>query len=181
VEEVESTNPLPGNRTARQGKITWAHQIEAEKRALRLTKDEWMEAFYGPANPPLASDVIKGRLIEIGLRALELGVNVVNDFGLWGKDERTALRQAAADLGAEVEMLYFDLPAAEQRRRLDERQTTKPHTTWPITDAGIAEWTAVFSIPSPCELDGTERIENPPTGFATRTVWRKHRWPLAIP
>ena len=81
-----------------------------------------MKALYGLANPPSASDVIEGRLIEIGLRALELGINVVIDYGLWGRDERSALRQAAADLGAAVEMGYFELTPAEQRRRLDRRR-----------------------------------------------------------
>jgi predicted kinase len=59
--------------------------------------------------------VIEGRLIQIGLRALELGNNVVIDYGLWGRDERSALRQAAADLGAMVEMRYFELTPAVQR------------------------------------------------------------------
>jgi predicted kinase len=89
-----------------------------------------MKALYGPENPSEASDVIEGRLIDIGLRALELGVSVVIDFGLWGRDERTALRQAAADAGAAVEMRYFELPQAEQRRRLARRQAEEPHTTW---------------------------------------------------
>src|SRR5664279_3122802 len=99
---------LPGT-----GKTTEARRIEVEKRALRLTKDEWMKALYGLANPSSVSDVIEGRLIEIGLRALELGNNVVIDFGLWGKDERSALRQAAAQLGAMVEMRYFELTPVE--------------------------------------------------------------------
>src|SRR5688572_17466144 len=86
---------LPGT-----GKTTEARRIEVEERALRLTKDEWVKALYGSANPPSASDVIEGRLITIALRALELGVNVVIDYGLWGRDERSALRQAAADRGA---------------------------------------------------------------------------------
>ena len=36
---------------------------------------------------------------EVGLRALALGTNVVVDFGLWSRDERSALRQAAAASG----------------------------------------------------------------------------------
>jgi predicted kinase len=83
--------------------------MEIEKKALRLTKDEWVKALYGHENPPSAQDVIEGRLIQIGLRVLELGNNVVIDYGLWGRDERSALRQAAADLGAMVEMHYFEL------------------------------------------------------------------------
>ena len=86
------------------GKTTAARRLEVDHHALRLTKDEWMKALYGERNPPSASDVIEGRLIEIGLRALELGSNAVIDFGLWGRDERSALRQAAADRGASVEL-----------------------------------------------------------------------------
>src|SRR5260221_10114921 len=67
------------------GKTTAARRIEIEQRALRLTKDEWVKALYGHENPPSAQDVIEGRLIQIGLRALELGNNVVIDYGLWGQ------------------------------------------------------------------------------------------------
>jgi hypothetical protein len=95
---------LPGT-----GKTTAARLIEAEHNALRLTKDEWMKALFGAENPPSASDVIEGRLVRLGMRALDLGINVVLDFGLWSRDERTALRQAAADVGASVVLRYFEL------------------------------------------------------------------------
>src|ERR671921_805623 len=124
------------------GKTSAARRIELERNALRVTKDEWMKALYGDENPPSASDVIEGRLIEIGLRCLELGINVVIDYGLWGRDERSALRRAAADRGANVEMRYFELSTQEQRRRLDRRLDLEPHTTWPISDAEIASWAA---------------------------------------
>ncbi|HSN12619.1 MAG TPA: ATP-binding protein [Propionibacteriaceae bacterium] len=166
---------LPGT-----GKTTEARRNEAERGALRLTKDEWMKALYGLANPSSASDVIEGRLIEIGLRALELGTNVVVDFGLWGRDERSALRQAAADRDAAVEMRYFELPPDEQRRRLDRRQAEEPHTTWHMSDEELATWAAIISVPTAGELDGTEPIDSPPDGFATWDAWRAHRWPPAI-
>ncbi|HET9648252.1 MAG TPA: ATP-binding protein [Microlunatus sp.] len=166
---------LPGT-----GKTTEARRIEMEKNALRLTKDEWMKALYGLANPPSASDVVEGRLIEIGLRALQLGINVVIDFGLWGRDERSALRAAAADRGAAVEMRYFELTPAEQRQRLDRRHAHEPHTTWPMSDEELARWAAIISIPTPGELDGSEPVDDPPAGFATWDEWRRHRWPPAI-
>ncbi len=75
-------------------KTTAGRRIEIEQRALRLTKDEWVKALYGHENPPSAQDVVEGRLIQIGLRALELGNNVVIDYGLCGRDQRSALRQA---------------------------------------------------------------------------------------
>jgi len=162
------------------GKTTAARHIEVEHAALRLTKDEWVKALYGPGNPPAAGDVIEGRLIRIGLRALELGINVVIDFGLWSRDERSALRRAAADRGATAELRYFALTPAEQRRRLDQRQAEAPHTTWPMSDAELTEWAAAIQIPTPGELDGSEPVDDPPAGFATWEQWRGHRWPPSV-
>lgn len=166
---------LPGT-----GKTTEARRIEVEEQALRLTKDEWVKALYGLANPPSASDVVEGRLIEIGLRALELGINVVTDFGLWARDERSALRQAAVHLGAAVEMRYFELPPVEQRRRLDRRQAEDPHTTWHMSDEELAAWAAIVSAPTQGELDGSEPLDAPPAGFLTWESWRRHRWPPSV-
>jgi predicted kinase len=167
---------LPGT-----GKTTEARRIEVEAQALRLTKDEWIKALYGLANPPSASDVIEGRLIAIGLRALELGINVVIDFGLWSRDERSALRHAAAGLGAAVHMSYSNLPPAEQRRRLDRRHADKPHSTWHMSDQELAQWAAVFDVPTHGELDGSETLDAPPAGFPTWEAWRRHRWPPSVP
>jgi predicted kinase len=158
------------------GKTTAARRIEVECDALRLTKDEWMKALYGNQNPAAASDVIEGRLIEIGLRALELGLNVVIDFGLWGRDERTALRKAAADRGADVEMHYFEVPADVQLSRLHQRLADEPHTTWPITDDDLSAYARTFQVPTPGELDGSEPLDDPPTGVSSWDEWRRQRW-----
>ena len=166
---------LPGT-----GKTTAAKRIEIEHQALRLTKDEWVKALYGLGNPPDAGDVIEGRLIQIGLRALELGNNVVIDYGLWSRDERSALRQAAADRGANVELLYFELSLAEQRKRADQRQAEAPETTWPLSDEELAEWAAIIEIPTLGERDGSEPIGDPPAEFATWDEWRAHRWPPSV-
>lgn len=166
---------LPGT-----GKTTAARRIAAERQALRLTKDEWVKALYGPENPPSAQDVIEGRLVEIGLRGLELGINVVIDFGLWGRAERAALSQAAADRGAAVQMHYFELEPGEQRRRLDERQAEAPHTSWPMSEGELVDWAVTIEIPTPGELDGSEPIDDPPAGCATWDEWRRHRWPASV-
>ena len=162
------------------GKTTAARRLESEQAALRLTKDEWVKALYGDENPSSAQGVIEGRLIEIGLRALELGSNVVIDFGLWSRDERSALRQAAADRGAMVELRYFEVAPAKQRRRLDQRQVEAPHTTWPMSDDELAAWAARIDVPTPGELDGSESVDEPPPGFPTWDEWRAHRWPPTI-
>ncbi len=167
---------LPGT-----GKTTQARRIEAERGALRLTKDEWVKALYGDANPREATAVIEGRLVDVALRALELGVDVVLDFGLWSRDERSALRQAAVDVGARAQLCYVTLPADEQRRRLDARHAQEPRTTWHMSDDELATWAAAFVVPTAGELDGTEPIDPPPPGFATWDDWRRHRWPPSLP
>ena len=163
---------LPGT-----GKTTAARRIEVDHGALRLTKDEWVKALYGDDNPVAASAVIEGRLIQVALRALELGVSVVIDFGLWSRHERSALRQAAADIGAAVVLCYVHLTPTEQRRRLDQRQADAPHETWPISDHELVEWASTFDIPTSAELDGSEPVGDPPDGFTTWRAWAEHRWP----
>jgi len=163
---------LPGT-----GKTTAARRIEVQQGALRLTKDEWVKALYGSGNPPSASDVIEGRLIQIGMRALELGMNVIIDFGLWSRNERSALRQAAADIGAAVVICYCELTPLEQRRRLDQRLAEAPHDTWPMSEQELADWASKMDIPTLAELDGSEPIGDPPSGFATWSEWTAHRWP----
>jgi predicted kinase len=166
---------LPGT-----GKTTAARRIEVEQGALRLTKDEWMKALYGHANPATASDVIEGRLVQIALRVLELGTNVVLDFGLWSRDERWALRQAGEDVGAVVVLCYCELTPDEQRKRLRQRQAVAPHETWPMSEDELAEWAAGFDVPTSGELDDSEPIGDPPAGFAGWDEWREHRWPPSL-
>lgn len=166
---------LPGT-----GKTTEARRLEVAQDALRLTKDEWMKSLYGRENPASASDVIEGRLIQVGMRALELGTNVVIDYGLWSRDERSALRNAAADVGAAVVICYFGLTSAEQRKRLHQRLSEAPHETWAMSNQELAEWASKFDIPTAGEIDGSEPIGDPPTGFSTWSEWRAHRWPPSV-
>lgn len=166
---------LPGT-----GKTTAARRIESEHRALRLTKDEWVKSLYGRENPASASAVIEGRLIQIGMRALELGNNVVIDYGLWSRDERSALRQAAADIGASVVICYFELSPVEQQERLDKRLADAPQDTWNMSEQELTEWVSKIDIPTPAELDGTEPIGDPPHGFSTWSEWSTFRWPPSV-
>jgi len=162
------------------GKTTAARQFESEHAALRLTADEWMKALYGVENPSTARDVVEGRLISIALRSLTLGINVALDFGLWSREERSALRYAGDAAGASVAMWYAPIQAEEQRRRHDVRLATDPHTTWSITDEELRVWAESFEVPTPGELTGNEPIEPPPTGFASWTEWMQHRWPARV-
>ena len=86
---------LPG-----AGKTTRAKELAAANRALRLTPDHWMIPLFGEPMADGKRFVLEGRLISVALQALRLGTSVVLDFGLWGRDERSALRWLARSAGA---------------------------------------------------------------------------------
>jgi hypothetical protein len=49
-----------------------------------------------------------------------------------------------------------------------------------MSDDELAEWAAKIDVPTPAELDGSEPIGDPPSGHATWTEWRRHRWPGSV-
>jgi predicted kinase len=162
------------------GKTTAARQFEVDHSALRLTKDEWMKALYGAETPSAANDVIEGRLITIALRALTLGINVALDFGLWSRDERSALRHAAGEVGAAVLMWYAPVTIDEQQARNALRLATDPATTWPMSRDELVAWAEQFDVPTPAELAGTAAIDPPPAGFSSWSEWMAQRWPASV-
>src|SRR5674476_1322312 len=86
---------LPG-----AGKTTRARELENVHRALRFTPDEWMIPLFGGSEAAGKRDLLEGLLIYAGMCALAVGTNVVLDFGLWGRDERSALRSLGVSVGA---------------------------------------------------------------------------------
>ena len=71
------------------GKTTLAKKLEQERSALRLTPDEWQVALFGQdAHEPehdARHSLIEAMLWKIASRALELGTNVILDFGFWAR------------------------------------------------------------------------------------------------
>ncbi|WP_372440588.1 AAA family ATPase [Cellulomonas dongxiuzhuiae] len=78
-----------------------------------------------------------------------LGVEVVLDFGLWSRDERSAMRQAAAAVGAAVEIRYLHLEPEEQRRRIDRGMPAEPDASWDMSDDELAKRPRSASSTSP--------------------------------
>jgi predicted kinase len=91
------------------GKTTIARRLAHEHNAVRFTPDEWMIPLFGQEQPEGKRNVLEGRLIWLALSALRIGVNVVLDFGVWSKDERSALRALAASVGAKSELVYLQV------------------------------------------------------------------------
>ena len=144
------------------GKTTLAKQIEAERNALRLTADEWMVDLYGPE--PESPEIMKGApsarrtAVEalqwrVAERALELGIDVVLDWGVWSRSERDGYRVRAAALGARTIVCFLDVPRAELARRLRLRNANLPPGTFPIEEQYLDLWVTWFEGPTADELD----------------------------
>ena len=162
---------LPGT-----GKTTRARQLEAERQALRLTPDEWMIPLFGESEAGGKRDVLEGRFVWLAIRALRLGVNVILDFGVWGKDERSALRSLAAEAGANCELVYLAVDTAEQRRRIGARLPNNPELTFQMSQGDLHRFGRLFQVPDQNELTSSQ-IDPPPAGCPTWKRWASQRWP----
>jgi len=142
------------------GKTTEAKQLAAQRRALRLSPDEWMAPLFGESEAGGKRDVLEGRLICLALQLLQLGTSVVLDFGLWGRDERSSLRWLAASVGAASQVIDVPVDRATQFERIENRWSTTPHETFEMTEADLDRCRAQFDMPDAAELNGTE-LPNP--------------------
>jgi predicted kinase len=109
------------------GKTTFARQLERNIPAIRFSHDEWMVRLYGD-DPPIEQFAvfywrIHEQVEEIWLRCLELGLDVVLDFGFWTRQERDATRAKIIALGVEARLYRLTCPEDEAWRRIEKRNT----------------------------------------------------------
>lgn len=161
------------------GKTTVARQLEDEHRALRLTPDEWMIPLFGESDAGGKRDVLEGRFVWLATRALRFGVSVVLDFGVWGKDERSALRCLAEEVGADCRLVYLPVDETEQQVRILGRMSADPESTFPVDSDDLHRFRRSFQVPDDSELTGSA-IEPPPAGYDSWRSWAAERWPSSM-
>src|ERR1044071_9400126 len=142
------------------GKTTLARKLEREKSALRLTPDEWQIPLFGQDAEEPEHDVrhslIESMLWNIASRALELGANVILDYGFWAREEREDYRLRAKQLGVSSEVHYQDVPEDELLKRLEKRNSRPSQESFLISQEAMKPWIAFFQKPT---LDELERRE----------------------
>jgi len=154
---------LPG-----AGKTTLARRLETSLPALRLTPDEWMVPLFG--QPETKRDDVEGLLIGIALRSLTLGIDVVVDFGVWSRDERTCLRHLAGDVSASTQLHYLPVEPDDQWQRLSQRDDA---LSFRIDRKDMDLYATLFEPPSAEELAGSDDRRDDPDW----TEWSRTRWP----
>jgi predicted kinase len=150
------------------GKTTLAKKLERERAALRLSPDEWHLGLFGQDGEHPDHDTrairLEAMFWNIARRALELGTDVILDFGFWSREEREDYRQRAGRLGAGSELHFLDVPEAELLRRVAARNARLSNENFYVDPQKIRPWMAVFQKPAADELARRE----PPAPAAER-------------
>ena len=137
---------LPGS-----GKTTLARRLAVERDAQRFTKDEWVLALDGDLYDERLRVRVEAQLIELAFELMAAGRSCILDFGLWGREERDALRLRARAQGVRVELHVLDVELDELVRRCTKRYADAPHTTAEISAEQLAIWASTFETPSDAE------------------------------
>lgn len=167
---------LPGS-----GKTHRAKELARERGALRLTPDAWMLSIFGrddrhQTRPDGKRWLLEGRLVALAVEVLRLGISVVLDFGLWSRDERSALRWMAGSVGAACQVVYLPVEREVQWSRIQARLQDSPERTFPMSEEELDGWVAGFEVPSQEELSGSY-LAPPPSGDETWLDWAQRFWP----
>ena len=110
------------------GKTTFSRRLEREISAVRFTHDEWMQKLYGDDPPERQfaelAERVSSLMEEQWRRCLEVGVDVVLDFGFWSRAERDRLRASIIQRGASVRLYRLTCPDSVAWQRIQARNTS---------------------------------------------------------
>ena len=124
------------------GKTHLARRLEVEHRAIRFTHDAWMRRLYGDDPPaerfPDYAARVSNTMKSVWTRCLDLGTNVVLDFGFWSVAERAQARALVKSHGGEPLLYRLSCPDAVALARIAQRNgqpdsvTITPETYWTL-------------------------------------------------
>lgn len=143
------------------GKSTFARGLARERRALRLTLDEWMAVLFRPDRP--AADVMPWylerteRCLEqiwrVALAALDVGTEVVLEIGLIQRQARGRFYDRADGSGHDLTIHVVDAPRELRRARVAARNRDQGETFSMVVPPEIFELASDLWEP----LDADER------------------------
>ena len=138
------------------GKTTYARQLAQQTGALLLTLDDWHLRLFGDDVGQAEHDE-RHRSIEkimwgVAGHVLEIGGDVILDYGCWGRSERDDYRNRAKALGADFRLHYMDVPYPELYRRLDDRNRRHPECVFVIPKTEMDRYLTIFQPPAADEL-----------------------------
>jgi predicted kinase len=138
---------LPGS-----GKTQLATELAAAGQAVRMCPDDWMMSAGIDLWDGAARARIEALQLDLALDLLRAGQTVVIEWGVWTRQERDALRDAAHAIGATVELRFLQAPVEELWRRIDARDREGRWGSRSITRQDLEGWCTLYEPPTAAEL-----------------------------
>ncbi|MCI8388148.1 MAG: ATP-binding protein [Clostridiales bacterium] len=141
------------------GKSTYSQQIRIKNKAVVLSVDEITLALFGQytgENHDTYVERAEKYLFNKSLELIEIGVNVILDWGFWTKAEREAAREFYKCQNVECEFHYIDISDEVWKYRLKKRNNDVAFgkTDAYYVDEKLAEkFGAIFELPDKNEID----------------------------
>ena len=141
------------------GKSTYAEQLRIQNNAVLLSTDEITLALFGQHCGDKHDDYVErtqNYLFNKSLELIEVGVNVILDWGFWLKEERDYAREFYNSRNIECEFHYIDISEETWKARLKKRNNAiiDGETNAYYIDDNLAEkFAAIFEVPNEDEID----------------------------
>jgi predicted kinase len=136
------------------GKTTYARRLE-QQGAVRFSLDEWMIRFYEHDMSRELFDervrICEEMIFDLTEALVSRGVDVVIDHGFWKRESRDRARRRLANTGAQIELIYFQIPDPVLRERLRARNAALPAGTFAITEEMFELFSSWFEPPDESE------------------------------
>lgn len=141
------------------GKTTYAESLRKKNDAIILSIDEIMLSLFGKDAGEHHDEYVaktEHYLLQKSLSIIEVGVNVILDWGFWTKEKRDFVKNFYRDHGVDYEFHYLDIGDAEWHERLDKRnkEVEAGKSDAYYVDEGLAvKFDSVFEKPKRDEID----------------------------
>lgn len=141
------------------GKSTYAEQLRIQNNAVVLSTDEITLALFGQHCGDKHDEYVErtqNYLFNKSLELIEVGINVILDWGFWLKEERDYAREFYNSRNIECEFHYIDISNATWKARLKKRnseilaETTRAYY---IDDNLADKFASIFEVPDADEID----------------------------
>ena len=151
---------LPGS-----GKTTLAKSIATSTGAIRFSPDEWIKDIWNDraeAEGNQFRDQIEQLQWKIAKQMLQNSIDVIIEWGTWGRSEREKLRDEAKAVGASVKFYYLNISRETLKERVLIRNQNIDRHEFYIPEKEIETFLDdcfnSFQIPTAEELAGYDFI-----------------------
>ena len=145
------------------GKSTYAEQLRIQNNAVLLSTDEITLALFGQHCGDKHDDYVErtqNYLFNKSLELIEVGINVILDWGFWLKEERDYAHEFYNSRNIACEFHYIDISDETWQARLKKRnsEVLYEETSAYYIDDNLAEkFASIFEVPSKDEIDVVTR------------------------